>query len=351
MLEPADAGNLHQQDKHGPDATYSTAVLTLLDGSFSIMRVAPGTYYVIASQPGYVSPLAALGISAADMRKPDEDLKQKIAKVVPRITVQANLPVSVNVTLERGAAVSGTVLFDDGSPAAGLEVQLLVRKKDNWVPMQSGPFDVSTQAKTDDRGAYRISGLTAQEYLIRTNLRLSRMTYEFSQGGTGMSSEGDYSLPIYSGGAWRAKDAAPFSLRLGEDRGGEDIQIPVNKLHSVRGVITAASDGHIVNSGKISLLYADDKSEAASADIARGDSNFSFSYVPEGDYILRVKSASDVEYEDTPNPPGSVPPARTTTRFLHSYGSTDQAIHVDGDITGLTVAVPEQPAKKAQAIP
>ncbi|HEX3437110.1 MAG TPA: carboxypeptidase-like regulatory domain-containing protein, partial [Pseudacidobacterium sp.] len=333
MLEPvSEASGTSHASGHESVSTYAPAVQTLLDGSFSMQHVAPGTYYVIASLPGYVSPLGALAVSATDIEKPDDSLKEQIAKGVPRIKVQANLPASIDITLERGASVSGTVLYDDGSPAVGLEVHLLVRKKDKWTPMQSSPFDMSI--RTDDRGAYRINGLPALEFLTEVDLRLTKITYEFGGGGTGMSFESGYSLSIYSGSRWRQKDATPFSPKPGEDRTGEDIQIPISQLHNIRGTITAVRDGHVVNGGKVSLLYADDKTEALSTNLMRDDNGFAFIFVPEGDYILRVADASDVEYEDIPNPPHSVPPTRTVTHSLRRYGSTDQPIHVDGDVIG-----------------
>ena len=70
---------------------------------------------------------------------------------------------SVNVSLERGAAVAGTILFDDGSPAPGLGVNLLTHKQGKWVPIQTGSADGLGvgSVRTDDRGHYRISGLPA----------------------------------------------------------------------------------------------------------------------------------------------------------------------------------------------
>jgi len=336
MLEPAETAG-RQPSK----AIYSQAVRTLLDGSFSIPHVAPGMYYLIASAPGYVSPLAALGVSPEDLVKQDDSLKQKINSMVPHVIVQANLPASIDVTLERGAAVSGTVLYDDGSPATGLDVSLLVRRKDKWVPIPSGPFDSFRHTETDDRGTYRISGLPAQEYLVAVTLRLDKVTYEFGNGGTGMSMSAGFSLPVYSGGAWRTKDATPFSVKLGEERHGEDVQIAISRLHTVRGTLTAAHDGHVVNGGSIQLLHADDKSEAAKVDLTKDDNGFLFQFIPDGDYILHVVNASDTEYEEIPNPPGTVPPSRIKSQVVRSYGPVDEPLHVDRDIIGLAVSVPD----------
>ena len=91
------------------------AVETLLDGSFVMQHVTPGTYYVIASQPGYVFPLAPLYVHGNTTSSSEDVSPMNILKSVPRISVEANLPVTVNVTIDRGAVVSGTVLYDDGS--------------------------------------------------------------------------------------------------------------------------------------------------------------------------------------------------------------------------------------------
>jgi hypothetical protein len=43
-----------------PHRASSVAVDTKLDGGFLIRSVEPGTYYILAEMPGYLSPLAAL---------------------------------------------------------------------------------------------------------------------------------------------------------------------------------------------------------------------------------------------------------------------------------------------------
>ena len=137
-------------------------------------------------------------------------------------------------------------------------------------------------------------------------------------------------------------------MKLGEERAGEDLEIPLGKLHSVTGVITAASDSHTVNNGRVALLYADDKTEALSTSLAEGDAGFSLSFVPEGDYLLRVTDAADAEYEEVMNQPGSMPASHTETHLTHKYGAAEQAVHVGGDVQGLAVAAPELPRKATQ---
>ena len=185
--------------------------------------VAPGTYYVIASSPGYVSPIAAVGLSADRFKKLDDDAKKLILKRVPRITVEANLPASIDLTLERGAAVSGTVLYDDGSPAAGLNVQVLIRnadaaqdaKKDLWVKWVSSPVaGGELPIVTDDRGNYRVSALPANEYIVEVDMSIAKTNYMVSSNGFSVYSGNPDALPIFSGNKTRMKDAVAFLVLI-----------------------------------------------------------------------------------------------------------------------------------------
>ncbi len=152
-----------------------------------------------------------------------------------------------------------------------------------------------------------------------------------------------YSLSTYSGGSMRLKDATPFSVKAGEDRSGEDIEIPLTKLHIVSGYIVSTHDGHQLNGGTLSLLSSDDKSVIGQTSLSKDAAAFTFSFVPEGDYILHVEDASDNEYREVPNKSDSWPPTRTETRTIRRYGAADQSIRVTSDVSGVTVAVPDLP--------
>jgi hypothetical protein len=350
ILQPAEAIDALKPGEENHVSSHGESVQTLLDGSFTIQHVPPGTYYVIASEPGYISPVASLFVAASDDATTEDNAAKRISRSSPRITVQSNLPVAVNVTLERGAAVSGTVLYDDGSPASGLLVTVLIHLKDQWLPIPPNTAGHNSSfAGTDDQGNYRISGLPARDYLLKAELRLSKSIYSTdAKNGTSMSMNTVYSLAIYSGNKMRAKDATPFSLTSGEDRHGEDVEIPISRIHSVRGSLAAARDGHGVNGGQLSLLYPDDKSEASHTSLTKDDDGFSFSFVPEGDYILRVNGPTDNEYVEIPNAPHSMPPTRTEMHTVRSYGSVDYPLHVGSDVTGVVVAVPDLPGQKSQ---
>lgn len=348
MLQPIEAVDAIRSDKTLDKAVTTQSVQTVLDGSFTIPNVQPGAYYVVASSPGYVSPLYAVLTSSDSQR--DSEARKAAATLAQRITVQANLPASVNVTLERGAAVSGTVLYDDGSPAAGLWVQLLVRKDGKWnpIPRIGSEASISSTA-TDDRGNFRIAGLPAQEYAVEVMLNLSKGTYVTDpHGNTSMSSTSEYSLTVYSGNHFRKKDAEGFAVSQGDEHGGEDIEIPVSRLHTLRGSVIAAHDGHPINGGRVALLYPDDKSEVNSTGVS-SDAEFNFRFVPEGDYILRATGAADTEYTEKPNPYGNMPPTITESHVLRRYDQSEMPIHIGGDMTGVVIAVPDAQAQKTTA--
>jgi hypothetical protein len=161
MLEPARALDNDPDPpppKDQPPALiHTSAVQTLLDGSFTIPKVAPGAYYVVAYKSGYLSPLSTVSEDALEHPTPEDH--KRIAGILPRIiVVEGALPVSVDIRLERGAAISGTVLFDDGTPASGLPVHALVRRKDGkketWSPLRAMPFALMADVYTDDLGRY-----------------------------------------------------------------------------------------------------------------------------------------------------------------------------------------------------
>jgi hypothetical protein len=129
---------------------------------------------------------------------------------------------------------------------------------------------------------------------------------------------------------------------MGEERPGEDVSLPLSKLHKVQGVLLSKRDGHVLNNGSVSLLFADDRTQLGSTEIGEGNENFDFPFVPEGDYVLKVNSAADARFDEIPNSPHSVPPSWTKTTKVHEYGTTEVPLHVGSERTGVTVDVPEK---------
>ncbi len=319
------------------------ATQTDLSGAYTIRNVHPGQYYLRIDLPGYVTPL--LSFTRDQLAKPTPELQQRIQNELQRLTVAGRATLTADATLRRGASISGTVLFDDGTPAIGIGVRVLERDP-------KGDFKQAVQANalrwsltTDDHGRYRFDALPAGEYAVQANLTLS------SQDTTRMPMPNGnmvemvvthylFSLPVYSGSVIRRHDAKPIKLEAGEEAADIDITIPISQLHEVSGSLVA-KDGHAINGGKVALLFADDRSQFAEVDINPDDSTFHFPYVPEGNYILSVKEARDVGQVEVPNAPGAIPRTHTEHPTLHTYGTTEQPLAVQTDMQSLNISVPD----------
>lgn len=338
MLEPvSDVSNA--VGPHNTALSLMNSVQAGLDGSFTMKGVKPGVYYVIAEMPGYLSSLS--GLSEEQWDHPTAAVADRMAKTLQRVSVEAGRTAVVNLSLERGAAVSGTVSFDDGSPAAGIRIRALREKSDgSWSEVQSAairPF-LYTGTTTNDIGQYRIAGLTAGHYVIEADLSRSDVNASMYKGKTmSIEEHSQYSFSFFSGGKLKASKGDGFALTAGESRPGEDIVIPLSKLHSVSGTVVTASDGRPVKTGAVSLLYGDDQKQLTMAMVDHETGEFRFYFVPEGHFVLKVDGEVTV-----------LKKADHSATVFH-YGPMQRPLDVNGDVEGLVLALPEPTVKPMKA--
>ena len=79
------------------------SAITGLDGSFSLDKVPPGTYYVVAQFPGYVSPLTQF--SMMERMKADDATLKAVKESAEKIVLAPNQPAHVDLRIERGACL------------------------------------------------------------------------------------------------------------------------------------------------------------------------------------------------------------------------------------------------------
>jgi hypothetical protein len=157
---------------------------TEVDGTFTATNVAPGDYYVTASALGYVSERALLTAAATNGADPAQ-----LVAGLPTVHVDAGTANSVTVTLQRGGTVGGKLLWEDGSPAAGISITAVnpaappgSQISPLILAMPQGSFGLSTT--TDDRGEFRIAGLPGSDYQIQALLPASRQNgFGAARGG------------------------------------------------------------------------------------------------------------------------------------------------------------------------
>jgi len=315
------------------------AVYTDLTGGYTIADVEPGQYYLRVDLTGYATPISQF--TAEEFKSPTPRVQQRIQRELQLVTVTPNATVRADATLRRGGSISGTVTFDDGSPAIAIRVSLLRRDADG--KLQAVRNGVT--AITNGRGQFGIESLSPGEYVLETKL----ITFEPGQGATVTKGaikttpedSATSALPVYSGNVYRQKDAAIIKVDAGQETGNADISIPLDRLHEISGTLLA-KDGHAINSGQIELLDPDTREPVATT-WTRDEGVFHLLNVPEGSYILKVTDASDVgslEIHYAPNHTVSSLGRPT----LHTYGDLEQPLIVQGDIPSLLITVPEKGA-------
>lgn len=320
-----------QKYKDPPLRLYRTG----LDGGYRMLHVRPGSYYVVVKQPGYLSPFALF--SNAQLSHPTPEDQQKIAAYLPVVTVIPNNTATMDIHLTRGASLSGTVRFDDGSPVPQTNVSVMQKNaKGKW---QGLTF--VTGGVTDDLGHFRITGLLEGSYLLEVGLSVSDEYVNSVLGQVTMTSSSyGYLLEFYSGDTARLRDAKPIHLDGSQEMSGADLTIPVSKLHAVTGQIVESGSGRAINSGKVTLVYADEGGEDLGlATMEPDEPVFRLPFVPEGSYTMKVKDAAEVNREEISNGPGVMPPFHTKETVVRKYGPAEQPLVVTGDVSGVNLVV------------
>jgi hypothetical protein len=334
-LEPA--GPVANHDETGA----GTTAVTDLDGRFVLDKIPAGQYFVLASLNGYLNPLATF--DKEQLKKMTDETRRRLAVMAPLVVVDPNQPAAVTVRLEHASEVSGTINYDDGSPAIGLHVQLFVKKADGRLEearsqLIEGQGLFGAQTMTDDRGRFRMTGTAPGEYVVEVKFRSEQVAVSGVLSGNisvSISSEEGNAMAIYTGNAFRRKDAKSVKVGTDDLASGFDITIPLAALHTVRGTLIARQDGHALNRGQVELLYADDEEEARRPTVD-DDGEFLFPYVPEGSYLVRSSGAVDAEVEVHQDRFSNTTRDRVTRR----YGEASLPVMVQGDVSGLELAVP-----------
>lgn len=231
--------------------------ITGSDGSFRITGVQPGDYYADVSVPGYLQPLRG---AARDVQELSPAERDRLNSLLTRVSVTAGGTASVQVTIYRGATISGSVSFDDGSPAAGIPVRAMSAVNATG----SGSF-----ATTDDRGHFRLNGLSDGTYLVAASPRTL--------------------FPIYFGNTIDRSKAKKLEVRAGEEVSGTDLIISSGGMHRVSGVVMSRQDGLPVSRPVLQLRLNSTDGNSITT-IGGADGSFSFSAVPDGSFLLQVLS-------------------------------------------------------------
>jgi uncharacterized protein (DUF2141 family) len=266
----------------------------------------------------------------------------------------------LKITLFSGAVISGTVFGDDGEPVQNAQVRA------SKYSMRTGVrrLQQSNNASTDDRGMYRLYGLTPGEYVISATSNNQdfgpQMNLEMAlaiekAAATAAAAGGDANVrtsftngvltlpggqtieapapvtfaPTYYPGAISPSGAMSVTVAGGEERQGIDITLMKVQTATITGMVVSAA-GPLPQNITISLQPTDEAAQGMGGSSARvtPDGRFTLRTVPPGQYnvVARATTAVRVPVPGAPGGAGGVQEVQTTQTV-----STGRAlVSVDG---------------------
>jgi hypothetical protein len=324
-----------------------------LDGTYRFTNVPPGTYLIRGTLDGYIDPLA--DFSQDDFSSLDPAVRKRIAAAAQTVTVSGNEGAHLDLRLERGASISGRVLFEDGSPAIGWQVLTVDPPGKTTDGSSASAFTGGLKSflhlpvTTDDTGHFRLAGLPSGDYILqaRINARglgmsgFNPISSGAGIGGSALATLMSLHLSAYSGSAVHLADAKPVSVHAGDERTGVEIVIPAHMLHAVSGHVFAKGDAHAVNFGVVELTDKNDSSVKFTAGI-QDDGSFRFDYIPgASSYTLATHNVQDTVTTETSTVLGTLMAKKKT---VHNYGQVAEDVQMmDSDIDSINLAVPVLP--------
>ncbi len=179
------------------------------DGNFEFEGLAPASYAISASAPGFITP------------PPEGETGMGVYRIGE----------FANITLVKGGVITGKVTSATGEPLTGVNVNVVrVAGVDGEADDQPVFQSFGRNWRTDDRGVYRVYGLVPGSYIVQAG------------GGGGL---GPNLLSPFSGDAptyypSSAREAAtPVLVRAGEEVAGIDIRYRGDKGRVISGRVMA----------------------------------------------------------------------------------------------------------------
>ncbi|MEO5924009.1 MAG: carboxypeptidase-like regulatory domain-containing protein [Bryobacteraceae bacterium] len=212
-------------------------------GKFLLRDIEPGGYQLSAQRDGYLTSIT---------------FRRGSARMPPRFTLSRGETITdLTFRLRPWAVVSGKIRFEDGEPAVNVPVDLYrqyhVRGRRGFTRVGGGV--------TNDRGDYRVHGLSPGAYFVAVN-------FQGDQTGPGVVDQPridingrEVPVPSYTTtffpNTMKLSEASPIRLREADDLTGIDIYLrPVERV-KLAGRITDGIAGGTLTAASITMERLD----------------------------------------------------------------------------------------------
>ncbi|HKE84995.1 MAG TPA: carboxypeptidase-like regulatory domain-containing protein [Vicinamibacterales bacterium] len=251
---------------NGAQVTGSVSNVTSdVNGNYSLRSLPDGTYQVEAREAAHVD---ALDRVAADSHP---------GRAV-RITDGSTE--NIDIELVRGGVITGTIVDSAGDPLQGVRVSALQLRHDNGRLIAT---KVGSERATDDRGRYRVFGLTTGSYLLAASANALA-------SGTDRTRHVGFANVYYPGTAG-VESAQPLQVRVGSELTGIDLTFASSLAARVSGVVQdsagepLAARVQLTTSSRSGAIAVESFSTTAAA-----DGSFELRDVPPGEYVLQASA-------------------------------------------------------------
>jgi Carboxypeptidase regulatory-like domain len=252
-------------------------------GSFVFPKVAPGRYSITVQRDGFL-PLSAGRIG--DYKMP------------PIFAMNSGETISSFVfRMTPSGVVSGKVKFDDAEPAVNVAIQLYR----SYYERGRHGYAAAANARTDDRGEYRVHGLDPGTYyvaaLYQSPPRPSGAEEQTRKDALGNPlPELSYAVTFYPQ-VQKMSEAVAVKVAPGDELNGIDIFLTLVHTVHIRGQVLNGIKGSAIASPGVTLRMNDsDNTASVSAPISvtvDKDQNFDIQGVTAGPYLLLASGAEN----------------------------------------------------------
>jgi hypothetical protein len=259
-----------------PELRDGRMAMTDEDGRYELKQLPAGRFTVMASKGGFVTL--------------QYGQRRTLQQGQPIAVADGQVIEKIDFALSRGSAISGQVLDEFGDPVTGAMVQALRYQFYNGqrrlVPAAGG-------MQTDDRGDFRLFGVTPGDYYVSATLRIGG----FPGVATGSSDDRMGYAPTFYPGTPVSAEAQRITVGLGQEVPGIVIQLVPARTATISGLARGSDGRPLANVPIMVVQRADDGGLAfggAGGSQTRSDGTFTVGNVAPGSYTVQARSMANL---------------------------------------------------------